>query len=270
MTDTEGVWSAPWLIGVSHKTYFTSARAREWTEAVARIAAGHLAVRSGEVTLFAVPGLLDTAATAATLAGPVQVGVQDVSEHPPGAWTGEVPAEAAAEVGCTLAEIGHAERRRWFGETDEVVAQKTARALAAGLTPLVCVGETQQGEPETAVEETRRQIDAALVRARTDGRDVPVVFAYEPVWAIGAPEPAGDDHIRVVAGALRDYVHALPGFAGSRLIYGGAAGPGLLSRVGDSVDGLFLGRFAHDPAALAAIVDEASALLAARRGRSTP
>ncbi len=87
-----------------------------------------------------------------------------------------------------------------------------------------------------------------------------MVVAYEPVWAIGAPEPAPTDHIRVVTRALRAALDADPARGGSRVIYGGSAGPGLLTRLDGDVDGVFLGRFAHDPAALAAVVDEAAAL----------
>jgi triosephosphate isomerase (TIM) len=80
------------------------------------------------------------------------------------------------------------------------------------------------------------------------------------VWAIGAPEPAPAEHIMAVARSLRAAVDALPGREGSSVIYGGSAGPGLLSSLDGAVDGLFLGRFAHDPAALASVLDEASAL----------
>lgn len=248
------------MIGVSHKAYFSSGQTREWVDAVAELAARHPAVRSGAVTLFVCPGILDTAAVVSTLAPAVQVGVQDVSEHPPGAWTGEIPAESAAEIGCVLAEIGHAERRLGYGETDEVVGRKVARSLEVGLTPLVCVGESERTTVAAAISATRRQIDAALAPARTVGKEAPVLFAYEPVWAIGAPQPADADYVRAVAGALREHVRAAPGVRGCRLIYGGAAGPGLLSRIGDGVDGLFLGRFAHDPAALRAVIDEAASL----------
>jgi triosephosphate isomerase len=91
--------------------------------------------------------------------------------------------------------------------------------------------------------------------------------AYEPVWAIGAAKPAPVEHIRAVAGAVRDEIRA--GRPGSIVIYGGSAGPGLLSRIGGSVDGLFLGRFAHDVDNLAAVLDEAAALAARRRGEGS-
>ena len=95
------------------------------------------------------------------------------------------------------------------------------------------------------------------MKARIYLKSGAVIVAYEPVWAIGAPEPAGHDHIRVVAAALRAALDADPARAGSTVIYGGAAGPGLLTALGDAVDGVFLGRFAHDPDALMSVLDEA-------------
>ena len=90
----------------------------------------------------------------------------------------------------------------------------------------------------------------------------PVVVAYEPQWAIGAEKPASDQHIDEVCSALQRMVrNTRPGVA-DRVIYGGSAGPGLLERLGDSVDGLFLGRYVHDPVAFATVLDEV--------GRSIP
>jgi len=168
----------------------------------------------------------------------------------------------AAELGCSLAEVGHAERRRLFGEDDAVVRAKTAAALRAGLAPLLCLGEAGRGDPLTAAQECIRQLDDALATAGASGLSGRIVVAYEPQWAIGAPEPAAPGHIAVVCSALREHLRGLPAHPGSAVIYGGSAGPGLLSRIGHSVDGLFLGRFAHDPAAVAAILDEVTGIVA--------
>ena len=89
------------------------------------------------------------------------------------------------------------------------------------------------------------------------------MVAYEPQWAIGAAEPASDAHIRAVGRELRAHVRSHSAHPGSAVVYGGSAGPGLLTRIGDDVDGLFLGRFAHDPRAVAAILDEVHARAAA-------
>jgi triosephosphate isomerase len=242
-------------IGVSLKMYFGLARALEYADAVAALAA-HPAIADGRVRLFVVPGFLAVPGTVSRLAGtPVLVGAQDLATEDRGAFTGEVGGPELAEAGARVALIGHAERRRLFGETDDVVAAKTRAALRNGLTPVLCVGETERGTAEGAAAECVRQLRSALEGAG-DGR---LIVAYEPVWAIGAPEPATPEHIRAVGSLLRVEVASLTGRDGSVVVYGGSAGPGLLGTVRGGVDGLFLGRFAHDPAALRAVVDEAAA-----------
>lgn len=248
-------------VGVSLKMYFGHADARRWFERVAGLAAQHPAVVDGRVECFVIPTYLQVLPAIEVFRGTgVVVGAQDVATEDAGAYTGEVSAAELAEVGVRLAEVGHAERRRLFGETEEVVAAKTAAALRNGLTPVLCLGEAEHLPATDAASRTVDQLRAAL-RAAPDGR---LLVAYEPVWAIGAPEPAPVEHIAEVTRSLRTELDALAGRDGSGVIYGGSAGPGLLSQLGDAVDGLFLGRFAHDPAALADVLDEA-AVLAERR-----
>ena len=248
-------------VGVSLKTYFGHERARAWFADVAQRAAGHPAVAAGDVRFFVIPSYLQILPALQAFAGtPVLVGAQDVSAYPPGAYTGEVTAAELAEVGVQVAEIGHAERRRLFDETDTVTAGKATAALTHGITPVLCIGEAEHlGAPAAALANVE-QLAANLENVPAG----PVIVAYEPVWAIGAAEPAPDTHIATVTRALRAAVDADPARAGSVVIYGGSAGPGLLTRLGQAVDGLFLGRFAHDPDALTAVLDEASALAASR------
>lgn len=248
-------------VGVSLKTYFGHERARAWFADVAQRAAAHPAVAAGDVRFFVIPTYVQIpAALAAFSDTPVLVGAQDVSEFPSGPYTGEVTAAELAEVGVAVAEIGHAERRRLFDETDTVTAAKAAAALSHGITPVLCIGEAERlGSPAAALANVE-QLAANL----EDVPAGPVIVAYEPVWAIGAAEPAPDEHIATVTRALRGALDADPARAGSVVIYGGSAGPGLLTRLAGSVDGLFLGRFAHDPDALVAVLDEASALAASR------
>ena len=92
-----------------------------------------------------------------------------------------------------------------------------------------------------------------------------MLVAYEPVWAIGAPSPAPPDHIVTVLTAIEGHLDQMPVGAGSRAIYGGSAGPGLLTEAGGRIGGLFLGRFAHDPRALHTVLDESLALTRCRR-----
>ncbi|MCU1421868.1 MAG: triosephosphate isomerase [Microbacteriaceae bacterium] len=241
-------------VGVSLKMYFGPERAREWFGRVAELARAHPAVRSGRVELFVVPSFVSIPAALDAFAGTgVVVGAQDLFWEDAGAFTGEVSGAELAELGVGVVEVGHAERRRLFGETDAVVALKTAAALRNGIVPVLCVGEAAESSTASATAETFAQLDSALAGA-PEGR---VIVAYEPVWAIGADRPAAPDHIAEVCSALRAW--AATAGPGSTVIYGGSAGPGLLAGLGDSVDGLFLGRFAHDVSALAAVLDEAAA-----------
>ncbi len=248
-------------VGVSLKMYFGHRQARDWFARVADIATGHPAVAGGAVEVFVIPTFLQILPALEAFSGtPVLIGAQDLATEDSGPFTGEVSGAELAEVGVRVAEVGHAERRRLFGETDDVVAAKTAAALRNGLMPVLCLGEGERLEHSEAAAEVIAQLYSAL-EGSPNGR---VLVAYEPVWAIGAPEPAPAEHIRAVGTALKEEVGALSGREGSGVIYGGSAKPGLLGTLGDSVDGLFLGRFAHEPAAFAAVLDEA-AELAARR-----
>lgn len=246
----------PVLVGVSLKAYFGRRQARVWFAGAAAVLRAHEGVRSGAVEAFVIPTYLQLDDAAGAFAGTrVRLGVQDVSAFEPGAVTGEVTAAEVAESGVAYAEIGHAERRRLLGETDADVAAKAAAALRHGVTPLLCLGETERTDAVGAAAATVAQLARSL-----DGASAgPVVVAYEPVWAIGAPAPAPRAHIAEVAQAVRAALAADPARIGSRVIYGGSAGPGLLTDLGDAVDGLFLGRFAHDPAAFGDVLDEAFA-----------
>lgn len=240
--------------------YFGYARTLEWCRAVAHAAARHPAVQAGQVELFVLPTAPAIRAARPILA-PVGIGVgaQDLSWADEGAFTGEISPAVLAELGCRYAEVGHAERRRLLGEDDAMVAAKTAAALRNGLSPVLCVGEPERGSADDAVEHCRRELTTAL-DGTPAGR---VIVAYEPHWAIGAPEPASPEHVSAVAEGLAETLASLPGREGSRVIYGGSAGPGLLTKLSPAVAGLFLGRFAHDPAAFAAVLDEAALRAAA-------
>jgi triosephosphate isomerase (TIM) len=248
-------------VGVSLKTYFGHQQATAWFGQVAERVRVHPAVTAGRVRVFVIPTYLQILPALEAFAGsPVLIGAQDVSPYPPGPYTGEVAADELAEVGVAVAEIGHAERRRLFDETDQVTAAKATAALTAGITPVLCLGEAEHlGAPAAALA-TVEQL-AANLEGTPAG---PVIVAYEPVWAIGATQPAPDTHIITVVRALRAALDADPDREGSVVIYGGSAGPGLLARLGDAADGLFLGRFAHDPDNLLTVLDEASALAATR------
>jgi triosephosphate isomerase len=257
-------------VGVSLKAYFSRQRARAWFAEVAELMRMHDAVHDAVVDVFVIPTYLqiEDALTAFTGTG-VAVGAQDVSPFEPGPYTGEITAAELAETGIARVEIGHAERRGLFNETDVVVQAKVAASLGHRLRPVLCVGETDRKDAATGAQATVAQLHAYLDGAPPGA----LVVAYEPVWAIGAPEPAPLDHITSVTRALRDALLADARRSNSLVIYGGSARPGLLTALtaGDveAVDGLFLGRFAHDPGAFAAVVDEAAAL-AQRRSAVVP
>ena len=252
---------APTTIGVSLKMYFGHARTLEWAAAVAEIARTHPAVQRGTVDLFVIPTFPSLVPVHDVLAGtPVLLGAQDLAWADEGAFTGEVSGRELAEIGVDLVEIAHAERRSLFHETDDDVAGKVHAAFRNHLRPLVCVGEASRSSAADAVTEVTAQLDRFLATATADGIAGRVVVEYEPVWAIGAPAPAPDEHIVAVLAGIERHLVSRPELAGSVVIYGGSAGPGLLTRGGGRIGGLFLGRFAHDPEAVRTILDEAEAL----------
>ena len=147
---------------------------------------------------------------------------QDVSQHPAGAYTGEVSAQMLCEFAVRYVLVGHSERRQFHGETDAQVAAKAQRALAAGITPIVCVGETLQereaGQTEAVV---KRQLAAVI---HLNGHCISeVVVAYEPVWAIGTGRTATPEQAQQVHAVLRAQLAAASARASTiRLLYGGS------------------------------------------------
>ncbi|MDR1854672.1 MAG: triose-phosphate isomerase [Azoarcus sp.] len=163
-------------------------------------------------------------AQAATLLKPgVALGAQSVSEFQKGAYTGEVSAEMLAELGCRYVIVGHSERRALFGEDDATVGRKTAAALRAGLTPIVCVGESlAEREAGQFVAVIRRQLDAVrdVVGAVALAK---LVFAYEPVWAIGTGRAATAAQAQEVHADVRRWLAEQGVDAGAvRILYGGS------------------------------------------------
>ena len=158
--------------------------------------------------------------------GGIALGAQDVSQHESGAYTGDVSAAMLKELGARYVIVGHSERRQYQGETDAQVAVKAQRALAAGLTPIVCVGETlrerEQGETESVVS---RQLSAVI---QLNGeRLVDLVVAYEPVWAIGTGRTATPEQAQTVHAALRALLAAADlQAAGVRILYGASMNAG--------------------------------------------
>jgi triosephosphate isomerase len=155
----------------------------------------------------------------------VKYGAQDVSTQDSGAYTGEISAGMLAKLGCSYVVVGHSERREYHAESDEVVNAKAHKAVAAGMTPIVCVGEgleiRQSGEH---VPYTLAQLDGSLAGFSAE-QVADLVVAYEPVWAIGTGEVATPDDAQEVCAAIRARVQEVHGDAAAgavRVLYGGS------------------------------------------------
>lgn len=158
----------------------------------------------------------------------IGLGAQNIHWEQQGAFTGEVSGTMLADAGCRYVIIGHSERRQFFGETDGMVARKVAAALASGLVPIICVGETwaqrQAGETSTLV---TNQVTAAVSGLSEDQVRI-LAIAYEPIWAIGTGHSASGDDAAEVAGLIREVVSkAVSADAASsmRILYGGSVTP---------------------------------------------
>lgn len=243
------------LIAISLKMYLDLPQTLTWAEDVAEVVRRARADGgfTGRIALF--PDFVSLTGVAERTAGAhIELGAQDVAWADAGPFTGEVSPVVLRQVGVRYVEVGHVERREVLGETDTMVAAKVAAAARNGLTPLLCVGEREREEPSAAAATCLAQLERAL--SALDSPVPELVLAYEPVWAIGAEQPASPDYVARVCALLREATATHPLLETTTIIYGGSAGPGLLSSLGSAVDGLFLGRFAHDAGAVQQILAE--------------
>jgi triosephosphate isomerase len=190
----------------------------------------------------------------------VRVAAQNMHEDESGAFTGEVSAPMLAEVGVDAVLLGHSERRQFFGETDEALARKVPAAIAAGLEPILCVGESEDardaGETEAVLERQLRADLAAVDPAALSG----LVIAYEPVWAIGTGRTATPEQAEEAIAFIREELRRKGNAAEeARILYGGSVKPAnaaeLLGR--PEIDGALVGGASLDPEEFAAIVEAA-------------
>ena len=155
--------------------------------------------------------------------------------------------------------LGHAERRRApINEADDVIAKKAKAVVRNGMIPLVCIGEKTKSNIMSegvglAIRECSPQIMEVL---RAVPGDAPIIFAYEPVWAIGVQEPASADHVLAVVKSLKSLVDTVEGKTEVRILYGGSAKPGTWQTLKAGLDGLFLGRFAHNVESFEKVIRE--------------
>ncbi len=200
-----------------------------------------------EVVLFASPTLLP-AAGEALAGGPVALGGQDVHPEEKGAYTGDVAGAQLVDCGCAWALCGHSERRLYHQESDELVGRKVEAATAAGLTPMICIGETEaEREGGETFDVLTRQLAGALA-----SRPVAFALAYEPVWAIGTGKTATPEIAQEAHAHIREQLADLMGdetAAAKRILYGGSVNPDnaadLISR--PDIDGFLVGGASLDP-----------------------
>ncbi len=256
----------PVLVGTSWKMNKTLAEAADFVETL-------LAVGVPEsVEAFILPPHTALAAVRDRLPhdAPVRLGAQNAHWAPEGAWTGEVSMGMVRDAGATMVEVGHSERRTSFGETDEDVARKVAAALDHGLVPLVCVGESAEvrgaGSAEAFVVAQVRAALAEVAGADTAGISDRVLFAYEPVWAIGTGgRPALPEEVAPIMAAIRRAASDVLSGPPVRVLYGGSVDEtnAVALLEGTASDGLFVGRAALSATGF-------NRLIALCAGRSTP
>ncbi len=176
----------------------------------------------------------------------IKVGAQNLHFEPKGAYTGEVSADMLKEIGAEYVVIGHSERREYFGETDETVNKKVHAALGAGITPILCCGESlSQREDGVTGEWVRSQIKIAL-KGITAAQVQKIIIAYEPIWAIGTGKTATSDQADEVCGIIRQVIAELydaDTAEGVTIQYGGSMNAGNCAELLDKyhVDGGLIG-----------------------------
>jgi triosephosphate isomerase len=248
-------------IGTSWKMNKTLAEAIDFADALARFIPGF----DDRIQPFVIPPFTAVREVKKALSRTrVKVGAQNMHWAEAGAWTGEISPVMLNDCGLDMVELGHSERREHFGETDHAVGLKTAAAVKHGLVPLICVGETlterNSGQADAVL---ALQVQGALQFLEGEARAAAILFAYEPVWAIGDKGiPASSDYadrqqalIKKIAG---DLLQAVP-----PVLYGGSVNPRNAAELvrQPHVDGLFIGRSAWQAEGYIDILERASAAL---------
>ncbi len=214
-------------------------------------------IRSGRIQLILCPPAiwLDRACKE-TRGRPIVLGAQNVAAHDRGPYTGEISAAMAFEAGARYTLVGHSERRRLFGETEQMVREKIGQAVRAGLVPVVCIGETAEerraGETETVL---TRQLEAIRALCEESGPDPWV--AYEPVWSIGTGIPAAPEELVEIVTFIRAQMASANATMRNRLrlLYGGSVSAGNAALLGclQGIDGLLVGGASVEADSMAAL-----------------
>ena len=246
------------IAGTGWKMNIGAAEATRYAQVLrAAIAATNVS----HIDLFVLPPFTSLHAAKLGFAdSPVAIGGQNMHWEEAGGWTGEISAAMLVEAGCRYVELAHSERLEHFGETYELVRRKVDRALASGLTPIICLGETAQEKRSGSADEVLAKQLLTALAGQPDAAIAQVILAYEPRWAIGAAQAASPEYVAARHAALRAILRAQRGADAAektRIIYGGSVseknGEDII-RIAD-VDGLFVGRAAWTPEGFAKIVE---------------
>jgi triosephosphate isomerase len=243
------------LIIGNWKMHKTVAQAVEF----ARELAGGFTAKADREVAIAPPFTALQALQAVLKDTPIALCAQDVHWEQEGAFTGEVSAPMLLDAGCRYVLIGHSERRRWFGESNEDVSRKAKAALRAGLFPVVCVGETQEErEADQTFSVIRRQLKEGLNNISADDIRRTIV-AYEPVWAIGTGKTATPEQAEEIHDFIRQFlarIHGTDIAAGICILYGGSVNPdnavSLMAQM--DIDGLLVGGASLDAVSFRKII----------------
>lgn len=235
---------ARYWIGTSWKMNKTLAEGLDFAGKLAAFVPG----LDAGIQPFVIPSFTAVREVKKALAGTrVKVGAQNMHWQDAGAWTGEISPLMLKDCGLDLVEIGHSERREYFGETNATVGLKTAAAVRHGLVPLVCVGETlAERESGRAEEVLTAEVLGALEGLQGNALSAEILFAYEPVWAIGENGiPASADYADKQQALIKKVAARRLGTE-PPVLYGGSVNPGNAAElVGQPhIDGLFIGRSA--------------------------
>jgi triosephosphate isomerase len=248
----------PFIAG-NWKMYKTIAEAEQFIAALLP----RVSSAEGVDVAICVPYLALAAMVDSARGSRVQVFAQNMHDAPEGAFTGEVSAPMLLEIDVTGVVLGHSERRQLFGETDRALQLKVPVALEAGLTPILCVGETEEeherGETERKL---RHQVQEGLEKVPIE-RLGDVILAYEPIWAIGTGRVATPEQAQEAVGFVRALVEGFDKQAGEqvRILYGGSVKPDNAEELLGlpDVDGALVGGASLDPASFARLVEIARA-----------
>lgn len=228
------------------------------------------AVDASVVDVFVLPPFTSLpAASVAFRDSPVAIGGQNMHWEAAGNWTGEISAPMLVEAGCRYVELAHSERLQHFGETYARTRQKVDAALAAGLVPIICLGETAEEKAQGRADAVLAEQLLTALAGQTDEHVERTILAYEPRWAIGAAEAATPDYIAARHAGVRRTLRQHRGekaALNTRIIYGGSVTPDNgkdIIAIAD-VDGLFVGRAAWTPEGFARIVELVVEAAAAR------